>query len=170
MNEFDGADIDTAGRLADDEQVGIAIDLTPQDDLLLIAPRKESEPKIGVLWSYVKGFHVARRVHDDGAPVEEWSALIFLVVLIAENEVVAGIEGCDDAEAMAVFGHMGEPALTRLCRVASKRFAVEQDLSAYRLSDAGDCLEQLALAVAHDTGDADDLARSDTERHIVDTD
>jgi hypothetical protein len=63
---------------------------------------------------------------------------------------------------MAVFGHMGEPALTRLCRIASKRFTVEQDLSAYRLSDAGDRLEQLALAVAHDTGDPDDLARSDT--------
>src|SRR6266511_2908393 len=70
---------------------------------------------------------------------------------------------------MAIFGHMGEPALTRLCGIARKRLAVEQDRSAYRLSDAGDRFEKLALAVARYSGDPDDLAGPDTERHIIDT-
>ena len=70
---------------------------------------------------------------------------------------------------MPVLRHMGELRRARLARHRSgKRLAVEQDLARRRRPDAGDRLEQFALAVAGDAGDADDLAGAHAEGHVVD--
>ena len=51
MDELDGADIDAAGRLADDEEIGIALEFARQHDLLLIAARKQTEPQMRIVGS-----------------------------------------------------------------------------------------------------------------------
>ena len=48
--------------------------------------------------------------------------------------------------------------------------AGDADLAALGLALAGQHLDQLALAVAGDAGDADDLAAADGERDVVDGD
>src|SRR5262245_59049628 len=70
---------------------------------------------------------------------------------------------------MAILGDMGEPALARLGCIAGKRLAIEENLSAWLRPYACDRLEQLALAISRDTGNADDLTCPDAERDIVHT-
>ena len=46
--------------------------------------------------------------------------------------------------------------------------AAERDRAARDLVQAGQAVDELRLAVAVDAGDADDLARADIERHMID--
>ena len=48
------------------------------------------------------------------------------------------------------------------------RLAAERDRAARDLVQAGQAVDELRLAVAVDAGDADDLARADIERHMID--
>ena len=48
--------------------------------------------------------------------------------------------------------------------------ADDADFAAFGLALAGEHLDQLALAVAGDAGDADDFAAANAERHVVDRD
>ncbi len=91
-----------------------------------------------------------------------------VIAVIAENDVLAGIERGDDAETMPVLRHMGELVGAGFRRIAGEKPAVEENLARHHRPDAGDRFEELALAVAGNAGDADDLAGADDEGDVID--
>ncbi len=112
VDEFDRADIDAARRLADQQQVGVALDLAGQHDFLLVAARK-------ILGRQASGWAGARRSApscardrpSDGGVVHQAAVLLVLrVVVIAEGHVFPGLEIHDQTFALAVLGHMGDAA------------------------------------------------------------
>ena len=77
--------------------------------------------------------------------------------MVAEDGVLVGVEALDQAHAQPVFRHVGAALDAGLGRVDDGQ-ALDGDGAGGRVADAGHRLQQLRLAIAGDTGDADDLA------------
>ncbi len=94
------------------------------------------------------------------------------MVVIAEDRVLVLLEGQHEADMVAVLRHMRQAAVAQLAGIGDAdhvdRAAVELDAAGNRPANAGDRLDQLRLAVAGDTGDADDLAGAHVEGDVVD--
>ena len=87
------------------------------------------------------------------------------LVVVAEDRALLRRERDDQAHALAVLGHVGEPEPPHGPRrggaAASARSRPFQRICPdFAGADARERLEQLRLAVAGDAGDADDLARA----------
>src|SRR5687768_459945 len=88
----------------------------------------------------------------------------------SENRIFVEAEFEEQTAAMAVFRNVRNTQLAPSARIrASERGTVERHLAAdtCRLDEAGNRLDQLALSVAFDAGNADDLARTHIECHAV---
>ena len=88
--------------------------------------------------------------------------------LVAEEGVLPLREGHDEAAAVAVLGHVGDPTPRGgrrrwWCATRSSGAPLRRTVPAGRGADAGEHLEQLGLAVAGDAGDAEDLAGAHVE-------
>ncbi len=105
MDEFDGADVDAAGRLANDQDVGITLHLASQNDLLLIATREIGGLEIGIGRTDVELFDMALRLGPSGLDVEHRAFAIILVV--AEDGVFPLEEISDQPHADTILGDMG---------------------------------------------------------------
>ena len=118
VDELDGADIDAARRLADEQQLGIALDLARQHDLLLVAAGEVGglQPRI-------------RRPHVVSASICRWQRsrtlrrgpagrpVIGRIVVVAEDRRFRCARRRSTRPiALAVLRHMGEPAPPRSSR------------------------------------------------------
>ena len=90
MDEFDGADIDAAGRLADQQHLGLARDLARQDQLLLVAAGEVAAPEVRIARPDVEALHQLAAGVGHGVAVHQDAAVIVVVVVIAED---AGFPG-----------------------------------------------------------------------------
>ena len=171
VDEFDGADIDAARRLADDQHLRIALDLAGHDDLLLVAAGEIGGLQPGVRRADVVFLDLLRRHPCAMASrSRKRAAAVFRIAVVAEDRVLVFLELQDQAHVVAVLRNMGEAELAqsapdRPCRSACRAGRISPGR---RLADAGDRFEQFGLAVAGDAGDADDLAGADVEGDIVD--
>ena len=106
VDEFDRADVDAAGRLPDQQDLGIALDLARQHDLLLVAAGEIGGLEQGRARADVERLHLLLGVgHDGAAPVEETLAVDRLAMK-AEHRAFAGFERHDEPDAMAILRHM----------------------------------------------------------------
>src|SRR5690606_10279657 len=94
--------------------------------------------------------------------VEHEALAVGVLGLVAEDGILPGLEGGDQAHALAVLRYVADIGLAGALGtgVAAKgnRRALDPDLPEQRGAHAADRLQQLRLAVAGDAGDADDLA------------
>ncbi len=168
VDELDGADVDAARRLADEQHLGVALDLARQHDLLLIAAGELRGLQPRRLRAHVVMLHLGRadpRPCDRGreaGPVRaagrpqsrEWRSRK------PERPEPGPCAGGPPARAEGRAGASGAGCARRSGIIA----ALEADGAQDRLAHARDRFEQLALAVAGNAGDADDLARVNGER------
>ena len=88
-----------------------------------------------------------------------------MLAVVVQREVLGELELEDEAAPLPVLGNVTHARVERLARRrVGQVFAADADLASRGLAQTGQGVDQLALAVAVDAGDADDLARSDVER------
>ncbi len=85
-----------------------------------------------------------------------------------EDEIVGNGELGDEPGAHAVLGDVGDARLVDLARIAAELLAADPDRPGIHVAHPGDRLDELALAVALDAGDGEDLARVDGEAEVID--
>src|SRR6185437_15527248 len=169
VNELNGADVDAARWLADDQYGGVMLHLARQNDLLLVAAGKARrlEPRIGR--THVEFLHTLQRLLARRGDVEQSAFGIGSIVLIAEDAVFPFFELHHEALALAVLGNVRETCGARPCRtivaLERERAAIDDDIARLLVAHAGDAFEQLRLAIAGDAGDPDDFAGADREEH-----
>jgi branched-subunit amino acid transport protein len=170
VDRFDGADVDAAGRLADQHQLRLGRDFARDHDLLLVAAREQADTQVRIIRTHVEGLQQMRAALGDGLEVEQAPA-VFHTVLVAEHGVLHHREILDDAVAQAVFRHVadaevaegGGQAVGIRAAPERKRFAFEFDLARRRQAHARQDFHQFALAVARDAGNRHDFARTHGE-------
>ena len=171
VDEFDRADVDAAGRLPDQEDLGIALDLARQHDLLLIAAGEVGGLEQRRRRPDVEGLHLPLRVGDDRPAIEQHALAVHRLLMEAEHRAFARLERHDEADAMAVLRHVADADEALGARIAlhmRQRLAVDEDFAGAWRAHAGERLEELRLAVAGDAGDAEDFALPQDEGDVVD--
>ena len=108
MDEFARADLHATGRLADQQQVGIAVELACQNDLLLVPAGKALGRQFGVWRTHVETFHLFNGVGLDRGVIHQHAAAVGRVFVIAEGSVFPRLIVHDQTFALAVFGDMGD--------------------------------------------------------------
>ena len=85
--------------------------------------------------------------------------------MTAENCRVLRREVLHQPVALAIFRHMRDAERAHVRRVTPRNVGAFPGQHAGRWQQAGNCVQQLRLAVAGDAGDADDLAAANLERY-----
>ena len=166
MNELDRADVDAAGRLTDQQQRGLFLDLARNDDLLLVAAREVAGGQVWVRRTHVEILHQPGGAGPDRGVVHQRAGLVFRVAVMTEDGVFPGGEIHDQPLDLPVLGDVADaraPPRRGVRPGQRQRRPVQAD----RAGDLGagvgitaQDLHQLGLAVAADPGDAQDLARA----------
>src|SRR5690606_4808232 len=162
VNEFDGADIDAARGLTDDQHLRVLLHLACKHDLLLVAAGEIRRRQAAVGRAYVIFFDLVARIGTDGVDVEQETFEIPALVVIAEDRVLVLLEGQDEAHIVPVLRHMRHAALAQVDRVGRARqvngLAVQHHTAGNGGAYARDRLQQLRLPVARHARYSDDLA------------
>src|SRR5260221_8357370 len=136
--------------------------LTGDDQLLLIAAGEIRRAQVGDAWPDIEAFHQALAAFGDGFLVQERAATETGFMLIAEHGGFGGGKAAHQAETLTVFGNMGNADGPHTRGIADGIGAdltvADADRTGAGRPDAGQDLQQFALAVAADPGDADDFA------------
>ena len=158
VDELDRADVDAAGRLADQQQVRVVLQLAREHQLLLVAAGERRRLEQRIVGPHVVAAHPAQAGADDAA------------------RVASSRDGCTRGRGDSRGSRSRRPEKSRTRPMRSRssgtwpeaggaaeagiaeRPALDPDRAARDLADAGQRLEQLRLAVAGDARDADDLA------------
>ena len=168
VDELDRADVHATGGLADQQKLGVLLDLTRDDDLLLVPAREILGRKPGDRGAHVELFHLAAGVFAHRLVVHEKRVLlVFRLIEIAEGHILPGAEIQNQAIVVPVFGHMSDagPAAALPVRPLARQGQVgilQSDLSGgtHHAAQRG---QKFRLPVARHPGDAKDLARADLE-------
>src|SRR5919199_534355 len=169
VDELDRPHVHAAGRLGGDDHAGVAGELAGDDGLLLVPSGEGASPGFWVGRTHVVGAEVlgGAATHDlreDPTPLRERALVVGL-----ERVVLEEVEVLYEALRPPVFRYVGEPPLLEVVGPQSRHvLAVEVDASALHLSDPGQGLGELHLAVAVYSGDAEYLPRAHLEAHAVD--
>ena len=167
MDEFDRTDVDATGRLADQQQVGVAFDLARENDLLLVAARKVLGRQFGVGRAHVETFHLFNGVGLDRGVIHQQAAAIGRVFVIAKRGVFPRLIVHDQTFALAVFGDVGDAMIAAGLAVGFIAGEVQRRAIDAHAALAGPIaaqnLKQLGLPVAGHASDAKDFARTDLQ-------
>src|SRR5262249_40569583 len=156
--------VDAARGLSNEQEVGVPVELARQHDLLLVPAREGRGREQPVPGPDVILGDLTLEARGDGGAVQDDEAVVHAVGVVSEDRTLAAGERNDEPHAMAVLGHVREPALApasrRPCVAVTEGLRLPEDLARRRGANARQRLEQLGLSVASDTGHADDLAAS----------
>ena len=107
VDEFNRANINSARRLADQQNIGVVLNIAGQNDLLLVAAGKALGIQARIGGADVKPFHLADGVVEHSRLIHQAaSADIFRLVMIAKGHVLPSGEIHDQAQMVTVFGYM----------------------------------------------------------------
>ena len=132
VDEFDRADVDAAGRLPDEQDLGIAFDLARQHELLLIAAGEIGGLEQRRARPDVEGLHLLVGVGDDRLAVIEETLAVNRLAMKPEHRALAGFERHDEPDAMAIFRHVPDaeqPLHMRIALLRRDRLAFDQNFA-----------------------------------------
>ena len=169
VNLIFGADVDTTGRLVQDEDVRIGEQPFRQHHLLLVAARQVPGGLIDVgtadphAVAVIAGDPQLLDVVDDAAGCD--------TVEVGKRDVLADVVGQQQAELLAVLGDIGKagvdgPAYGRKIDLASVQHGAAGDPAAPGTAEQAH--GKLGTPGAHQACDADDLAAADVKVDILD--
>src|SRR5499426_1415688 len=143
-----------------------------EHDLLLVAAGDRRRRQHAVAGADVVLGHLALEARSHRRAVQADRPVVGGLAVVAEDRALLRNERNDQPHPMPILGHVGEPQPPQAPRRASGRVAerrsLEANLSGLHRPDAGEGLEELGLAVAGHSGDADDLAPPHHEAHALD--
>src|SRR6266508_1921987 len=116
MDELDCADVDAAGGLPDQEEIGVPVELAGQHDLLLVAARERRRGERTVAGPNVVLGDLSIEARPDRSAAEPDRAVVGRLVVVPEDGALARRERHDEPHALAVLGHVGEPELSQASR------------------------------------------------------
>ncbi len=160
------ADIDALGRLVDQQDAGLRRDLAAEQRFLLIAAGQFVE------LGFARGGADAQ-ILDDGLGALGLLGMVDDAMARdraekAQAEILAQRQIEEDAFGVAVVGDEADAGVAECAGpLARDRHVLDADLAAVAAIDAGRGADELALALALDTGQADDLAGMDDEIDLV---
>ena len=135
-----------------------------------VAARKAGGEKVGASGPDAERGNPTRSPAGDGAAIEPGAADERGAVLgdCLGGEVGGDSQARGDRFAQAVVGEIGDASGGMASDAkGSRRLPIEEDLAGAEGALAGEEFGQFALAVAVDTGDADDLAGIEVEGKVV---
>ena len=162
---LDGADVQAAGGLHRNQQLGVFVDLAGDDGFLLVAARHAARDGDAALAAaHVVLFDQTVRVGAHGRLLDEAMVLELRLPVALQHHVFLQRVVQHKAVLVAVFGDMAHAVLRALADggVGDVR-AAQRDAAAAGLFKAGQAVDELGLAVALDARQADDLARAHRE-------
>src|SRR5580704_81546 len=166
-----GADIDAAGRLVEDDDRGILRQRLGDHDLLLIAAGELDDARLAQQRGDLEPLDPAARQLVAHEPRYQ-KAPAGLGRKLAHIDVVVDAHRLEVAVGLAVLGDVADAVVDRLFRHAvADRLAAQVDHAAVdkvALQGAVDDLGDLGAPRADEAGDADHPAGIDRERHVLD--
>src|SRR5581483_10563268 len=167
VHVLDRADVQAARRLSGDQDLRVARDLTRDDHLLLVPAGEGAGARPRAAAADVEVLDQLPGAGDEAARVQPAPLRIGLLRVVVERDVLRDRELEHEAAALPVLGDVADaevehPAGGDMMRDVA---AGDRDRAGGRAQEARERVDQLRLAVAVDSGDADDLARTYRERH-----
>ena len=167
VGRFHRAHVEPARGLDRDHQARLGVDLAGKDQALDVAAREQAGLGLDRRGGDLVAVLELARGGAGGAHVDRPAAADRLRPVALHDQVVDQREVGRGPDAGPVLGHVGHAPLDRLAyRPVGDVLAADHDPAAAR-AEATDDLGQLALAVARDGRDADDLAGADLEVHAA---
>ena len=171
MNILYRADVQPARRLNGDEELRLLVELSGDDGFLLVAAGHASRNRDRAL----TGTHVV--LLDEPVGISADSGALQEAALAGELRLKVALK--DHVVFKRVVEHKAVlvPVLRNVAHAQKRALAdgkmrdivaAELDVSGLHRLKSGDAVDELGLAVAVNTGDADDLARVHVERHTLD--
>ena len=167
---FDRADVKTAGRVHGNEQIFVVLNLTRDDDLLLIAAGEGAcRPLLAFGRTDVIVFDGFAGMLEDGVAFQNFLVRKRMFLIVLENQIVFNGEIQHETMLLTVGGNAGDTVFKTVAgRLVEHIHTVDQNLAGGALSEPGDDFDQLGLAVAVNAGNADDLASTDLQIQAFD--
>src|SRR6185369_17225099 len=159
-----GADVDAPGRLRDDEQLRLGVDLAADDELLQVAAREALRRRARAACLDVEALDQGSRERLDVADPQP--AARADRTRAREQRVLRQRQRRHGTAAEPLLGDEVQPVAAAPARRRARDVVLEQADRSRRRTPvlARDRRHQLLLAVARHAGDADDLAGADVER------
>src|SRR6202012_1062020 len=146
-------------------------ELARQHRALHIAARQRRDRRVRAAGLDLVEADLPGRIVAEGGAVEPPAAAgKRRAVEFAEGDVVGDAHAADTGVLQRLFGQKRHLVPAHLLAAGAVGIARDADFAALGLALAGQHLDELALAVAGDARDADDLAAAHRERDIVDRD
>ena len=159
------ADVDAAGRLVEQQHPAVAQQPPGQHHLLLVAAGEGADRTRDTGRAYVERLRPLQRGRALGRPVEEPGAGEPAEARHGDVLVDGLVE--EEALALALLRRQPDARLDRGADGArSQTLAVDRHGAGGRLAGAVHRLQDLRTPRAHESGQADDLARRDLEAHV----
>jgi len=169
VDVLDRSDVDPTCGLRGDDQLGLAGELPGDDQLLLVAARQLADVGARRRCADVVLLDQLVCVAMCVVPVHADAVAVGLGVVAVEHQVLGDVECENQAEPLTVLRDVGDVGIVhRTGRGQGHVDSIELDVTAQRIDEPGERLDQLGLAVALDPGDPNDLARPDLEAHMID--
>ena len=168
VHRLDRADVEPARRLGDDEDERIVVELSPEDELLEVAAGEvaHGRPRPGGLHVVAPDDpdgHVAHAPKGEKRPARERAPPVRL-----DDDVARDAQARSEPGSEPILGYVRDAREDRLARIAAPQApAADADAPGCDVAHSRERLGQLALAVARDAGDPDDLAFANGERDVV---
>ena len=121
MDELDGADVDAARGLADEQDARVAAELAAEDQLLLVAAREFRGCEQLVARAHVVLVHHGPAAGARDASAQERPGVHVGIVLVAEQRRFPGREAEHEPEPMPVLGHVGHAERAHAARAHGVR-------------------------------------------------
>ena len=167
---LDGADVEPASGLGDDEGLGRAVDLARDNGLLLVPAGHRARRRGSALAAAdVELADEALGVGPHGGLVEDAAPREGPAPVGVDDQVLVEPEVEDEAVLVTVLGDVPESQVeaTLYCH-ARELASLEDDAAGLYLGEAGDGANELGLAVAVYAAEAEDLARAKLEGKVPD--
>src|SRR6478736_6247032 len=159
VDEFDRADVEPSRRLSGDQDLRVAVDLTREHDLLLVAAGQAPGARRGTAPAHVELPDQRARPLNQPAGEEPAEARRGGRAVVVEREVLCDRVLEHEPPPLAVLGDVTEAGLeVAVRRLRGDVLAADADRPRFDRVQAGDRVDQLGLAVPVDPRDADDLA------------
>src|SRR5881392_1441683 len=169
MHGLDPRDVEAARGRGRYEHDRLAGELAGEHDLLQVATRKLSRGDVRPRGAHVVALHQRLRELSDLSQAEQRPTRGRRLAVRLEDDVVGDAQPRREPGAEPVLRHVGDPGGDRLPRVAALQLPPgDADRPGCGYAHPGDCLGELALAVARDAGDRDNLSAANAERHVLD--
>src|SRR5829696_7682211 len=168
VDELDRSHIETASWLHGKERVWLAMQLTGDDQFLLVASGERSGRSVRAGSTNVERSHQPVGQRPAVSVVDPASRAEWCLLGIAQEDILGQRKGEHEPTAVPVLRDVGEShAAARVGTGRGDVVALQEHAPALRPAQPGENLNQLGLSITLDAADAEDLAAAQLQIHAI---